>query len=133
MTTPLPSRLRASAQAMKSLDSVSLRPSTLALIDREIAARIARELEEAAQALEASQWMPIETAPKDKALLTHDGVSYNLAHFNTALGKWIANHPYDERLPREPIRWTLLPPHPRSGTAAQVAQEGGGVEGKSHG
>ena len=76
------------------------------------------------------QWMPIETAPKDKALLTHDGVSYNLAHFNTALGKWIANHPYDERLPREPIRWTLLPPHPRSGTAAQVAQEGApGVEG----
>jgi len=40
---------------MNALDSVSLRPSSLALIDREIAARIARELEEAAQVLEAQQ------------------------------------------------------------------------------
>ena len=51
--TPLPSRLRASAQVMRTLDAVSLRPSSLALIDRGHAARIARELEEAAQALEA--------------------------------------------------------------------------------
>jgi len=53
--TTLPERLRASAQAMNALDSVSLRPSSLALIDRETAARIARELEEAAGALEVQQ------------------------------------------------------------------------------
>ena len=35
MTTPLPSRLRASALTMRTLDAVSLRPSSLALIDRE--------------------------------------------------------------------------------------------------
>ena len=55
MTPPLTSRLRESAKAMKSLDSVSLRPSTLALIDRESAARIAAELEQAADALEAGR------------------------------------------------------------------------------
>ena len=127
MTTPLPSRLRESAKALRGLSPCS--EHSYELLDL-VAWNIASELEEAAQALDAGPWMPIETAPKDKALLTHDGVSYNLAHFNTALGKWIANHPYDERLPREPIRWTLLPPHPRSGTAAQVAQEGApGVEG----
>ena len=53
--TPLPSRLRASAQEMRTLDAVSLRPSSLALIDRERATSIARELEEAAQALEAQR------------------------------------------------------------------------------
>ena len=52
--TPLPSRLRASAQALRTLDAVSLRPSSLALIDRERATSIASELEEAAQALEAN-------------------------------------------------------------------------------
>ena len=130
--TPLPTRLRESAQKMRGLFLVSENVPNVRMIYKEDRDRIAAELTEAADALEAGPWMPIETAPKDKALLTHDGVSYNLAHFNTALGKWIANHPYDERLPREPIRWTLLPPHPRSGTAARVAQEGGGVSASAY-
>ena len=118
---------------MNALDSVSLRPSSLALIDREIAARIARELEEAAQALEASQWMPIETAPKDgtAVMLGNSGGAWigrfmqfaqSGYRFDDPWRSLMLNHyhiPYEHRY-KAPTHWMPLPAAP----AAQVAQEG---------
>lgn len=66
--TPLPSRLRASAQVMRTLDGVSLRPSGLALIDRESATRIAAELAEAADALEAEMTRTVVVEVKNEVL-----------------------------------------------------------------
>lgn len=45
-----------------------------------------------AKALAASSsagWQPIDTAPKDTAILLY-GFGFSVAHFNTAYGKWIA-------------------------------------------
>ena len=109
--TDLPSRLRASAQEMRTLDGVSLRPSGLALIDRVQADRIARELEEAAQALEAG--------PLD-ALLTqilNRRVTIEQRMFDAASGK----RPMPDAA--ELRAWAIELGTP----AAQVAQEGGGV------
>ena len=63
--TPLPTRLRASAQAMRGLFLVSENVPNVRMIYKEDRDRIAAELTEAADALEAGPWMPIETAPKD--------------------------------------------------------------------
>lgn len=62
MTTHLPSRLRASAQALRGLSPCS--EHSYELLDV-VAWNIAAELTEAADALEAGPWLPIETAPKD--------------------------------------------------------------------
>ena len=139
MTTPLPSRLRESAKAMKSLDSVSLRPSTLVLIDRESAARIAAEMAEAADALEAGPWMPIETAPKDgtAVMLGNSGGAWigrfmqfaqSGYRFDDPWRSLMLNHyhiPYEHRY-KAPTHWMPLPAAPAA-QVAQVAQEGGGV------
>ena len=109
--TDLPSRLRASAQEMRTLDGVSLRPSGLALIDRVQADRIARELEEAAQALEAG--------PLD-ALLTqilNRRVTIEQRMFDAAAGK----RPMPDAA--ELRDWAIELGTP----AAQVTQEGAGV------
>ena len=34
------------------------------------------------------EWQPIETAPKDRAILVYH-FGYTIAHFNTAYGHWI--------------------------------------------
>ena len=36
------------------------------------------------------KWQPIKTAPEDTAVLTY-GFGDEVAHFNTALGRWVAN------------------------------------------
>ena len=109
MTPPLTSRLRESAKAMKSLDSVSLRPSTLALIDRESAARIAAELEQAADALEAGR---------------HSGGSEGL--HETGFHAWAETQGFTgTEVHAAADAW--LEAWNRAAPAAQVAQEGGGV------
>lgn len=55
MTTPLTSRLRASAQEMRGLFLVSENVPNVRMIYKEDRDRIARELEEAAQVLEAQR------------------------------------------------------------------------------
>lgn len=131
--TDLPTRLRASAQVMRTLDAVSLRPSSLALIDRGHAARIAAELAEAADALEAGPWMPIETAPKDgtAVMLGNSGGAWIGPFMQFAEsgyrfdGPWrslMLNHyhiPYEHRY-KAPTHWMPLPTPP----SAKVAQEG---------
>ena len=115
MTPPLTSRLRESAKAMKSLDSVSLRPSTLALIDRESAARIAAELEQAADALEAGRGEPVAWRVRGHAF-DFNTDEPRLWHYYTGSRRPTVGVPY--RCDIEPLY---------AAPAAQVAQEGGGV------
>jgi len=56
-----------------------------------------------------SPWQPIETAPKDTAVLTH-GFGFEIAHFNTLLGAWVAC--WDHRKIRGPTHWVPLPVPP---------------------
>ena len=63
MTTPLPSRLRESARELRDSGTTQDSLDWREIRDRSVA-RIAAELEQAADALEAGPWMPIETAPR---------------------------------------------------------------------
>lgn len=54
-------------------------------------------------------WRPVETAPKDTAVLTY-GFGYEVAHFNTAFGRWVAC--WDHRLIEPPVAWCALPSPP---------------------
>jgi hypothetical protein len=62
-----------------------------------------------------SEWKPIETAPKDTAVLIYRN-GYNIAHFNTQAGKWIgyAWDSADTRIMRlsPPTHWMPLPEPP---------------------
>ena len=112
--TPLPSRLRASAQVMRTLDAVSLRPSSLALIDRGHAARIARELEEAAQALEVQQ------SRRDSAA---QGGSEALEL--TGFHKWSESQGFTEtEIHAAADAWLAAWDDATAAPSAQVAQEG---------
>jgi hypothetical protein len=62
-------------------------------------------------------WQPIETAPKDTAILVY-GFGPSVAHFNTAYGRWIgygSNTPDTISLNEDngiPILWMPLPEMP---------------------
>ena len=125
---------------MRGLFLVSENVPNVRMIYKEDRDRIAAELTEAADALEAGPWMPIETAPKDGTPV--------LLWFPCELGAWNPggwrgawSHVDDQwvihtpmktpdgraivasRIPQQPTQWMPLPAAP----AAQVAQEGGGV------
>jgi len=63
---------------------------------------------------EHSQWQPIETAPKDTAVLTY-GFGYEIAHYNTDLDAWVAC--WDHRPIRTPVGWMPLPESPMADKA----------------
>ena len=131
MTTPLPSRLRESAKALRGLSPCS--EHSYELLDV-VAWNIAAELTEAADALEAGPWMPIETAPKDgtAVMLGNSGGAWigrfmqfaqSGYRFDDPWRSLMLNHyhiPYEHRY-KAPTHWMPLPAAP----AAQVAQEGG--------
>lgn len=56
------------------------------------------------------KWEPIETAPKDTALLLF-GSYYEIGHFNTRLDRWVAH--WDHR-PLNPRWWQRLPEMPEA-------------------
>jgi len=56
-----------------------------------------------------SEWRPIETAPRDTALLLWTGWSFQLGHYNTALAGWVAG--WDHR-PLTATHWMPLPEPP---------------------
>lgn len=56
-----------------------------------------------------NEWQPIESAPKDTAVLAYD-FGYEVAHFNTLLNKWVACS--DHRPIRGPTHWMPLPDPP---------------------
>lgn len=100
--TTLPERLRASAQKMRTLDPILI-----------CAARIARELEEAAGALEARRG---SMQPEDWAVFSF------LEMIRDDLSV-----PAKQRQHAAKLHSQFADP------SAQVAQEGGGVEGKTYG
>ena len=56
-------------------------------------------------------WQPIETAPKDTAVLLWLEWRFEIGHFNTALGRWAAN--WDHRALEVPAtHWMPLPSPP---------------------
>ena len=114
MTTPLPSRLRASAQEMRTLDGASIRPTGLRLVDRDSALRIARELEEAAQALEVQQ------SRRDSAA---QGGSEALEL--TGFHKWSESQGFTEtEIHAAADAWLAAWDDATAAPSAQVAQEG---------
>jgi len=160
MTTPLPSRLRESAKALRGLSPCS--EHSYEVLDV-VAWNIAAELTEAADAMEA------EKASKDSAYAERNQVVAALARLfpsgtaRTAIEGWSDDWHgcvYID-LPTGQVSWHFhdsqahlfadLPPYQGkwdghdtpekyrrlvalyTAPAAQVAQEGGGVEGKSHG
>ena len=56
-------------------------------------------------------WRKIETAPEDTAVLIY-GFGYEIAHFNTAIGAWVAC--WDHRRIPTPTHWQPLPQPPES-------------------
>lgn len=56
---------------------------------------------------------PIEECDPDTAVLVYAGCLYEVAHYNTVLGKWVAC--YDHRPIPTPVGYVLLPlePHRR--------------------
>ena len=63
---------------------------------------------------EGQTWQPIETAPKDTAVLLWLGWRFEIGHFNTALGRWAAN--WDHRALEVPAtHWMPLPSPPTPG------------------
>lgn len=132
MTTPLPSRLRASAQAMRGLFLVSENVPNVRMIYKEDRDRIAAEMTEAADALEAGPWMPIETAPKETEVLVWFGpvVGVKSATYTELFGDdvwfWCVTdgkfdpHPVRRYCDPYPTHWMPLPTPP----SAKVAQEG---------
>ena len=60
---------------------------------------------------EGQTWQPIETAPKDTAVLLWLGWRLEIGHFNTMLGRWAAN--WDHRALEVPAtHWSPLPSPP---------------------
>ena len=138
MTTPLPSRLRESARELRDSGTTQDSLDWHEIRDRSVA-RIAAELAEAADALEAGPWMPIETAPKDgtAVMLGNSGGAWigrfmqfaqSGYRFDDPWRSLMLNHyhiPYEHRY-KAPTHWMPLPAAPAA-QVAQVAQEGGGV------
>ena len=63
---------------------------------------------------EGQTWQPIETAPKDTAVLLWLGWRFEIGHFNTGLGRWVAN--WDHRALEVPAtHWMPLPSPPTPG------------------
>jgi hypothetical protein len=64
-----------------------------------------------------SDWQPIETAPKDTAILVY-GFGYSVAHFNTRYERWIGfgrDTRDTEALARwPPTHWQPLPSPPEA-------------------
>lgn len=140
MTTPLPSRLRESARELRDSGTTQDSLDWREIRDRSVP-RIAAELEQAADALEAGPWMPIETAPKDgtAVMLGNSGGAWigrfmqfaqSGYRFDDPWRSLMLNHyhiPYEHRY-KAPTHWMPLPAAP----AAQVAQEGGGVSASAY-
>ena len=139
MTTPLPSRLRESAKVLRALHGIVT-----------VSNRIADELAEAADALEAGPWMPIETAPKDGTMFlcwvsavrygeTDEGQRYQEEVSQIDFCQWRTQadipdcgwfEPFCGQIGDEQdvTLWAPLPVAP----GAQVAQEGGGVSASAY-
>ena len=102
------------------------------LIGKADSTRIAAELTEAADALEAGPWMPIETAPKETEVLVWFGpvVGVKSATYTELFGDdvwfWCVTdgkfdpHPVRRYCDPYPTHWMPLPTPP----SAKVAQEG---------
>lgn len=59
-----------------------------------------------------SEWQPIESAPKDTAILVYHA-GYTVAHFNTTYGRWIGyGRDALEFVTGPPTHWMPLPPPP---------------------
>ncbi len=58
------------------------------------------------------EWQPIETAPKDTALLLYTGWSYAIGHFNTLpdISAWVDG--FQHRKLEHPTHWMPLPKAP---------------------
>jgi len=65
---------------------------------------------QAAQPVQIPGWQPIESAPKDTALLLYCGSFYEIGHFNTAIGEWVCG--WDHRKLKPPTHWMPLPAAP---------------------
>lgn len=118
MTTPLPSRLRESAKALRGLSPCS--EHSYELLDV-VAWNIAAELAEAADALEAGRGEPVAWRVRRHAF-DFNADEPRLWHYYTGSRRPTVGVPY--RCDIEPLY---------AAPAAQVAQEGGGVEGKTNG
>lgn len=69
----------------------------------------------AAEIVEAGEWQPIETAPKDEAVLVYRNC-FIIAHFNSVAGRWIG-YGWDSAdtlnmLTTPPTHWRPLPSPP---------------------
>lgn len=77
----------------------------------------------------SEEWQPIETAPKDTAVLVY-GFGYSVAHFNTAYGKWIVYGAETEctrmmNTMSRPTHWMPLPQEPScDSSSASPAKDG---------
>ena len=59
-----------------------------------------------------TEWQPIETAPKDTAILVYHNM-FTVAHFNTAFGRWIGyGQNTSEFINGDPTHWMPLPQVP---------------------
>jgi hypothetical protein len=67
----------------------------------------------------APDWQPIETAPKNTAILVYSW-GYDVAHFNTLLNAWVAC--WDHRKLKGVTHWQPLPDPP---AVATDSHEGG--------
>ena len=113
--TPLPSRLRASAQAMRGLFLVSENVPNVRMIYKEDRDRIAAELAEAADALEAGRGEPVAWRVRGHAF-DFNTDEPRLWHYYTGSRRPTVGVPC--RCDIEPLY---------AAPADQVAQEGGGV------
>ena len=122
MTTPLPSRLRASAQEMRGLFLVSENVPNVRMIYKEDRDRIAAELTEAADALEVGRGEPVAWRVRGHAF-DFNTDEPRLWHYYTGSRRPTVGVPY--RCDIEPLY---------AAPAAQVAQEGAaGVKGEGNG
>ena len=129
--TTLPSRLRESARELRDSGTTQDSLDWREIRDRSVV-RIAAELAEAADALEAGPWMPIETAPKETEVLVWFGPVVGVKSatytelFGDAVWFWCVTdgkfdpHPVRRYCDPYPTHWMPLPTPP----SAQVAQEG---------
>lgn len=79
--------------------------------DRCLAECVPADLRASTPSPEGQTWQPIETAPKDTAVLLWLGWRFEIGHFNTGLGRWAAN--WDHRALEVPAtHWMPLPSPP---------------------
>ena len=79
--------------------------------DRCLAECVPADLRASTPSPEGQTWQPIETAPKDTAVLLWLGWRLEIGHFNTGLGRWAAN--WDHRALEVPAtHWMPLPSPP---------------------